>query len=207
MKRLSSIFLQGLAAVLPIAITIYLLYWIGSSAEALLGGLLQWILPAELYLPGLGVAAGVLLILLLGLLLNAYLVQAVWNWIEWLLARIPLVKTIFSATQDMMRFLSPAAQKDMSQVVMLPLGDTGYRLLGFVTRPDTTDLPAGLGGEDIIAVYAPFSYQIGGYTLLVPRSSVTPIDMPVEQAMRFAITAGISSGNARAAAEAEPEAS
>lgn len=203
MKRLSGIFLQGLAAILPIAVTIYLLYWIGSSAEALLGGLLKWILPTELYIPGLGVVAGVLLILLLGLLLNAYLVQAVWNWIEWLLARIPLVKTIFSATQDMMRLLSPAAQKDLNQVVMLPLGDTGYRLLGFVTRPDTTDLPADLGGEDIIAVYAPFSYQIGGYTLLVPRSSVIPLEMSVEQAMRFAITAGISSGSARAAAEAE----
>ncbi|HEX5514069.1 MAG TPA: DUF502 domain-containing protein [Gammaproteobacteria bacterium] len=201
MKKLSSLFLQGLAAILPIAVTIYLLYWTGSSAEALLGGLLQRILPADLYVPGMGLAAGVLLTLLLGLLLNAYLVQAVWHWLEGLMARIPLVKTIFSATQDMMRLLSPAAQKELSQVVMVPLGDSGYRILGFVTRQDTSDLPPGLGDADTIAVYTPLSYQIGGYTLLVPRSSVTPIDMSVEQAMRFALTAGVSSGAGRGATE------
>jgi uncharacterized membrane protein len=193
MKRLSSIFLQGLAAILPIALTLYLLYWIGSSAEAMLGGLLKHILPIEHYAPGLGLLTGVLLTLLLGLLLKAYLVQALWDWFESLLARIPLVKTVFSAIQDMMRLLSPSAQKDMSQVVMVPLGDTGYRILGFVTRQDTSDLPAGMGGKDIIAVYTPMSYQIGGYTLLVPRDQVTPVDMSVEQAMRFVLTAGLSS--------------
>lgn len=195
MKKLSSIFLQGLAAILPIALTLYLLYWIGSSAEAVLGTLLKYALPIDFYVPGLGLLTGVLLTLLVGLLLKAYLVQALWDWVESLLARIPLVKTVFSAIQDMMRLLSPAAQKDMSQVVLVPLGDTGYRILGFVTRQDTSDLPAGMGNADTIAVYTPMSYQIGGYTLLVPRDQVTPVDMSVEQAMRFALTAGVSSGS------------
>lgn len=194
MKKLSGVFLTGLAAILPIAITLYLLYWIGGSAEALLGSLLRWMLPADIYVPGMGLAAGVLLILLLGLLLNAYLVRKLWDWIEELLVRIPLVSAIFSATQDVMRFFSPAAQKDMGQVVMVPLGDTGYRILGFVTRQDTTDLPDGMGDADTIAVYTPLSYQIGGYTLLVRRDQVTLIDMSVEQAMRFALTAGLSTG-------------
>lgn len=193
MKRISSIFLQGLAAILPIALTFYLLYWAGSSAEAVLGGLLKKVFPSEMYLPGLGLLAGLLLTLLLGLLLKAYLVQVLWDWVEKLLARIPLVNTIFSAIQDMMRLLSPAAQKDMNQVVTVPLGDTGYRILGFVTLQDMADLPTGLGSKDTIAVYTPMSYQIGGYTLLVPRDQVTPVDMTVEQAMRFALTAGVSS--------------
>lgn len=201
MKKLSGIFLKGLAAILPIAITVYLLYWIGGAAEALLGGLLKQILPADLYVPGMGLVAGVLLVLLLGVLLNAYLVQKLWDWVEGLIARIPLVKTIFSATQDVMRFFSPTAQKDMSQVVLIPVGNTGYRIIGFVTRQDTTDLPAGLGDADTIAVYAPFSYQIGGYTLMVPRDKVTPIDMTVEQALRFALTAGVSTGTGRIAAD------
>jgi uncharacterized membrane protein len=194
MKKLSGIFLKGLAAILPIAITLYLLYWIGSSAEALLGGLLMQVLPDDRYVPGMGLIAGVLLIFLLGVLLNAYLVQKLWQWVESQIGRIPFVKTIFSATQDVMRFFSPTAQRDLSQVVMVPVGDTGYRIIGFVTRQDLSDLPAGLGGPNVVAVYTPLSYQIGGYTLMVPRDKLVPIEMSVEQAMRFALTAGVSTG-------------
>jgi uncharacterized membrane protein len=44
-----------------------------------------------------------------------------------------------------------------------------------------------------VGVYLPMSYQIGGYTVFVPRSSVERIEMSVEDAMRFVLTAGMSS--------------
>lgn len=50
-----------------------------------------------------------------------------------------------------------------------------------------------MDGTDQVAVYLPLSYQIGGYTLLVPRSAVKPVDMSLEDAMRFTLTAGLSS--------------
>lgn len=192
MTKLSGIFLTGLVAILPTAITLYLLYWIGSSAEALLGGLLERVLPPGIYVPGLGVVSGILLIFLLGLLLNAYLIRRVWGLVERLMTRIPLVKTIYSASQDLMGFLSPGGQRDLNQVVMVPVGDTGYRLMGFVTRQDVSGLPEGVADPGMVAVYTPFSYQIGGYTLMVPRDKLTPVDMKVEDAMRFALTAGVS---------------
>lgn len=196
MSKLSGIFLTGLAAILPTAVTLYLLYWVGTSAEALLGGLLQRVLPTGMYIPGLGVVSGIALVFLLGLLLNAYLIRRLWGLVEELMTRIPLVKTVFGASQDLMGLLSPNAQKDMSQsqVVMLPLGDTGYRLLGFVTRQDFSGLPEALGDADTVAVYTPLSYQIGGYTLMVPRSKLTPVDMTFEEAMRYALTGGVSTG-------------
>ena len=202
MKYLTRVFLQGLAAILPIALTIYLLYWVGSTAESLLGGLLKGLLP-HWYRPGMGVAVGALLVLLLGVLLNALVIRRLWRLIiELPMQRIPLVKGIYGAIQDFMGFISGNGQQELQQVVMVPLGDTGYRIVGFVTRADCSDLPAGMGGEDIIAVYAPMSYQIGGYTLLLPRSAVEPVDMTIEQGMRFALTAGIT---ARAQAS-KPEA-
>lgn len=197
MKKLSGIFLRGLAAILPIVVTLYLLYWVGSTAEAILGGLLQRVLPAEWYLPGLGVLAGLLLIFLLGVLLKAYLVQQLWRLLERAMQRIPLVNTIYGAAQDLMAFFSPR-QKDMGQVVLVPFGDEGYRTLGIVTRPNPAELPPGLDGLGLIAVYVPFGYQIGGHTLLVPPSAVEPLDMTVEQAMRFIVTAGISTGKTTA---------
>jgi uncharacterized membrane protein len=44
----------------------------------------------------------------------------------------------------------------------------------------------------MILVYMPMSYQVGGYTALVPRASVQPVDMSFEEAMRFTLTAGLS---------------
>lgn len=203
MKRLSGIFLRGLAAILPIAVTLYLLYWVGSSAEAVLGGLLQRVLPGEWYLPGLGLVAGVLLIFVLGVLLKAYLVQQLWRLVELAMQRIPLVSTIYGAAQDLMTFFSPRRQEDMGQVVTVPFGDSGYRLLGIVTRQSTADLPPALASLGLITVYIPFGYQIGGHTLLVPPSAVQPVDMTVEQAMRFILTAGISAARP---GELEPKA-
>lgn len=204
MKKLSGIFLTGLVAILPTAITLYLLYWIGSSAEALLGGLLERVLPAGIYITGMGVISGILLIFLLGLLLNAYLIRRLWTLGEQLMTRIPLVKTIFSASQDLMGFFSPSGQRDLNQVVMVPVGDTGYRLMGFVTRQDFSGLPAGVADEGMVAVYTPFSYQIGGYTLMVPRSKLTPVNMKVEEAMRFALTAGVSTARPTASKTSAP---
>lgn len=197
MKAISSTFLKGLAGVLPIAITLYLLLWIGGTAESLLGDLLRRVLPEQWYLPGMGLIAGLLLIFSVGVMLNAYLVQKVFVTMERrVLQRIPLVKTIYGAVQDLMGFFAGSEQKTLNQVVMVTLGDTGYRALGFVTRQDFTDVPAGIGDDDTIAVYLPMSYQIGGYTLMMSRSAVQPVDMSVEDAMRFAVTAGMSTSRA-----------
>jgi len=67
------------------------------------------------------------------------------------------------------------------------------KLLGFVTREDFGDLPPGFAGEEVVAVYLPMSYQIGGFTVLVPKSNTQSVDMGLEDAMRFAITGGVHS--------------
>jgi uncharacterized membrane protein len=67
------------------------------------------------------------------------------------------------------------------------------RALGFVSRADFSDLPEGIGREGEIAVYLPMSYQIGGYTLFMPRAQAVAVDMSREDAMKFILTAGLKS--------------
>ena len=74
----------------------------------------------------------------------------------------------------------------------MDIGSPPIRLIGFVTREDLSGLPKALGEDDRVAVYLPLSYQIGGYMLFMPRSALIPIDMSLEDAMRFSITAGMS---------------
>jgi uncharacterized membrane protein len=82
--------------------------------------------------------------------------------------------------------------KAFNQVVMVQIGDSRARVLGLVTREDFSDLPPGIGAKDSVAVYVPMSYQLGGFTTIVPRSAIQPVNMTMEEAMRFAVTAGLS---------------
>lgn len=195
MKTLSAIFLKGLAAVLPITVTIYLLYWLGNLAGSGLGstvGKLFPRIPAEAH-TWVGAALVVGVIFVIGLLMNAYVVRTVFRLGERLLQKIPLVKTLYGSVRDLMGFFSATDEKNkMSQVVMVTAGDLPFRLVGLVTRDEFGDLPKGIGGEDTVAVYLPMSYQLGGFTCMVSKSLIEPIDMSVEEAMRFAVTAGMS---------------
>ena len=189
MRKVSKAIFTGLAAILPIAITVYILYWLGTSAERALGNLL----PSRLYLPGMGLIAGVVVILLVGLALQAWVFRKLFAYGEHLLKRIPVVKTVYSAARDLIAFFSTSKDKTMNQVVMVTLGDSSLRLIGFVTREDFSAYPAGMAEPGTIAVYFPMSYQVGGFTAMMPRSAVKAIDMSFQDAMRFALTAGMSS--------------
>lgn len=194
MKRISKTFLTGLVTILPLVATCYVLYWLSTTAESILGRIIRIVLPEHYYWPGMGVAAGLLIVLFIGLLMNAWIVQKMMEWGEALLFRIPLVKSVYGSFRDFFHFVSGAGKKagDSRQVVMVKIGDTGIEMMGLVTRRDFSDIPGGLGVEEgTIAVYIPVSYQIGGYTILVPKSLVRPVKISMEKALRFALTAGM----------------
>jgi uncharacterized membrane protein len=192
MKYITATFLRGLAAVLPIVLTIYVLYWLGITAEALLGRPLRLLLPRGWYWPGLGIAAGVLLVFAAGLAMELYVARRLLSLLERLVLQVPVVKTVYAAIKDFAGFVSESSRgKTMGQVVRVRVAEDMH-LVGFVTREDFRDSPWGVSGTDTIAVYLPMSYQIGGYTVLLPRRLVEPVDMSVEDALRFAVTAGMS---------------
>ncbi len=193
LKQFGKILLQGLVAMLPALLTIYVLYWVVWSAETLLGSGIKVLLPEGWYIPGMGLLAGVAAIFLFGLALNAFLVRKVVDWAEAALNRIPLVKTLYGSVKDFIGFFAAKKGGEFNQVVAVNLafGGTPMRLIGFVTRSDFAGLPAGIGDTGEIAVYLPLSYQIGGFTVIVPRGAVRPIDISTQRAMGFVLTGGI----------------
>jgi uncharacterized membrane protein len=192
MKYITRTFLTGLAAVLPLVITFYVLVWIVLAGESILSTAVRAVLPEKLYWPGLGLAFFALLVFLVGLFMRTWVAQKLFSWGEALLYRTPVVKMVYGALRDFSGFLTEPKQKGLQQVVSVQLGISDARLIGFVTRDDLSGLPQGIGGADSIAVYLPFSYQLGGYMVLLPRSSVQPVEMSIEDAMRLTLTAGIS---------------
>lgn len=192
MRHVWSILLKGLAAILPVALTLYFISWLSVSMERLLRPVISAVVPGDYYIPGMGLVAGLVLLFFFGLAVNAWIVQRVLRLGEQILERIPLIKSIYGAIRDFMEYFSTTEQRrDMKQVVMVSVA--GVQLLGFVTREKLRDVP-GLSQKenDLIAVYLPMSYQIGGYTIYLSRTQVEPLDMPMEDAMRMVLTAGLA---------------
>jgi len=192
MRTIRRVFLGGLMAVLPLAVTAYIVYWAGSAAEALFGRVFKWIFPDRHYVPGIGVLFGLALIFAVGILIHLWFVRGLMRLGARLLDRIPFVKTVYGSVRDLMSQFGGSAGQEAHQVVMLRVGSGDARLLGVVTRSQFDDLPAGLGTPDDVAVYLPMSYQVGGFTVVVPRSRVEPVDLSFQEAMRLALTACMS---------------
>lgn len=192
MKKIGTLFLQGLVAILPIALTLYLIYWLATSAEAVLGKAIRYVISDDYYVPGLGVLAGFLITLGIGVLLKVWVFRRVFSLGEALLQRIPGIKSLYGSIRDLVGFFDASKQKEFNKTVMVTVGDDATRLMGLVTRDDFADLPEGIGDRQTVAVYLPMSYQLGGFTVMVPRDRIRPVDMKVDQAMQFVLTAGVS---------------
>lgn len=176
--------IRGIKTTIPLALTFLIIVWTVHAIESFFKSILEPILP--FYFPGLGAILGIVFFFLIGLLINAWMVKAVWNWAEGLVARIPLVKTIYSSIQEVVQMVDKN-KTDLGAPVMVEF--QGIKLLGFIT---VSDLSSIFNHEEDIAVYMPMSYQIGGYTIILPRSRVTPLAMTTQETMKFVLTAGLT---------------
>ena len=101
MNTLGKLFLQGLAVIIPVTLTLAILWWMARGAEQFLGGILMQILPQGWYLPGLGVASAVVITIFIGLLTHILVFQKLFAIPDAIFKRLPLVKTIYSAFKDL----------------------------------------------------------------------------------------------------------
>ncbi len=195
-NRLLAIFLKGLAFVVPVALTACSVWWAGTRTEAMLKQGFLWIFPDRYYVPGLGLVAGLLGTFGVGVLMHLYLLRRLFRRLDAVLLAIPVVKSVYGTIREFMEFVSAPKHGAVRKVVVVTLGDPPARLVGLVTRESFVDAPAGIADPDTVAVYLPMSYQIGGYTVFVPRGTIRPVEMSVEDAMRFTLTAGVSAPRA-----------
>ncbi len=203
LRKLGRVFLTGLLTVLPLVATIYFTVWVLGVLERFFGKQVMFLLPDEWYRTGMGLALAVVVVLAAGVLMNDILFRRLFGWTEWLLLEIPLVRSVYTALRDLLGLFAHHKEPALQVVSVALPGDV--RLLGFVTRTDFSDVPPGIAAPGEIAVYLPMSYQIGGYTVMVPRSAVTEVKMSREEAMKFILTAGLKSASPAAAPPASTQ--
>jgi uncharacterized membrane protein len=207
MTRLYKYFFRGLITVLPLALTIYLLYIFLAWTEAVALTFLRPFI-GGFYVPGMGLALGILGILAIGYLVSKQRVQRFLTVVEMPFTNLPVVKSIYSSLKSFADYFSPSSKNTAQQVVVLRIPGQQLELVGLVTRRSMEGLPEGFTQGDRVAVYLPMGYMIGGYTVFVPQDWVQPIQMSVEEAMRSSLIAWMAraESNHRPAAPAAPDA-
>lgn len=189
MRYLTKTLLTGLLTLLPALGTGYLLYWLAVSAESIMAQLFGLGPLRGLYLPGLGVVAGLAFLFLVGLLMKTVGAQRIWGWAEAKLMKLPLVRPIYGGIRDFTDYFRRGGEGPESKVVTVEMAkDT--RLVAFLMSEAPPEALRRSGSDEVV-VYLPMSYQVGGHTLVVSRERIEYLDMPFEAAMRFVLTAGI----------------
>ena len=189
MGAIVRLFFKGLATIIPIALTLLIMFWLAGLAEGGIGNLIQLILPENWYIRGMGLVGGIVIVIAIGLLSQILLFRKLIDFGEAILERMPVVKSVYRATKDFVEYFSGDDEGKFNQVVLVRHPELKIALLGFITREDFTTLP--FGKEDEVAVYLPLSYQIAGYTIFVPKEWCEPVDIPFEDAVRLILTAAM----------------
>ena len=199
--HLKKLFIAGLLVWLPLTITIWVLWQLLSVFDgifrAVIGAIdalapsLQPVLDRLVQTPGLGVVAVLGAILLTGLLVANIVGQ--WWLRQWdaLIARIPIVKSIYSSVKQVSDTLFSSNGNAFRQAVMLQYPRAGSWTIGFVTGVPSGEVARRLPGEHI-SVYVPTTPNpTSGFFLMIPRSEVVELAMSVDEALKYVISMGV----------------
>ena len=184
MKLVFNYFFRGLLFVFPLFATFYviiiLVQWLNDTLNTIF---FHW-LPIQI--PGLGIISAFFIIVLLGFGISRAFSSPVFSFFERLIAQTPIVKIIYTAFKDLTEAFV-GEKKRFNRPVIVTLVE-GVDRVGFITEEDLTVLQV----ENRVAVYCPHSYNFSGNLFLVDSSRIKPLDINPADAMKFAISAGVT---------------
>ena len=177
-RRILNYFLRGLLVLVPIALTVYIivvsLKWLDS------------LLPVPV--PGLGLILIVGIIVVFGYLASTLIARPIFELMEEILLRVPLISLIYSSIKDLLSAFV-GDKKKFTQAVLVTMNEAdGIQKLGFITQ---TNLEV-LGEAGKVAVYLPHSYNFSGNLYIVDKERVTLLNAPGADVMKFIVSGGVS---------------
>ncbi|MDC0393986.1 DUF502 domain-containing protein [Candidatus Pelagibacter sp.] len=191
---LRNYFITGVVVLIPIGFTLYL--------SKILIGISSKVIPQNLnpnsYLPfaipGLEIIISIIFITIVGGLSLSFLGKKILKLIDDLFKRIPFLRTIYSAILQMTETFSKK-DDDKKSVVLVEYPRKGVWAVGFATRENKTEMSAKVN-KKLINVFVPTTPNpTSGFLLMFPMDEIIYLNMSFEEASKFIVSAGTSSGN------------
>jgi uncharacterized membrane protein len=189
LTHLKEKFGAGMFIVIPLGITIFILKFLFSFADGILGAYLDSLFTAithrETHFPGLGMVTGAVIIYLIGLLATNFMGHHLIRWGDELLSRIPLVKSIYNSSKQLTNVLRDG-KSAYRRAVFVEWPRQGVRAIGFVTAEVERK------GEKMVVVYVPtMPNPTSGFALFFHEDEVLESGMTVEEAVKFVVSGGM----------------
>lgn len=182
-------FVTGLLVLLPLVITGYVLYFAFKLVDGILSSLIFYVTGYPI--PGLGFLIIVVLVFLAGLFGQNVVGRRLLQWSEGLLRRIPLVKSIYSATKQVMEVFASSNRSEAFQgVALVEYPRRGLYMLGFLTGSAPMKFNQG-AEKGLLNLFIPHTPPTQGFFIMAPRSEVRILDMSVEEGLKLVLSAGI----------------
>lgn len=197
--RLRSYFFAGLLAVAPIGITLWLCWVLLKFVDARVTPLIPYAYNPNTYInpyfpheiPGVGLIVFVFVLILVGALTRIFLGRYVVNLSERILNKMPVVRSIYSATKQIAETVLKRQSEAFRQVVLIEYPRRGSWAIGFLTGSTKGEVQS-LTDDDVVNVFLPTTPNpTSGYLLFIPRRELVPLSMTVEEGIKMIISGGI----------------
>ncbi|NVN99979.1 MAG: DUF502 domain-containing protein [Geobacteraceae bacterium] len=188
-RHLRKTFITGLFIIIPIGITIFILKFLFNLADGILGSyidqLFSLVTHQELHIPGLGMITGAVVIYLTGVLATNIIGSKLLKIGEELLTRIPLVKSIYSSSKQLIKVFQDG-KSSYRKAVFVEWPRPGVKAIGFVTAEVVQN------GVSMVVVYIPtMPNPTSGFALYFRAEDVEDSGMSVEDAVKFVVSGGV----------------
>ncbi|MEX0680996.1 MAG: DUF502 domain-containing protein [Balneolales bacterium] len=189
LKSIRKSFLRGLAIVIPVFITIWVLWFIFQVIDGIASPLYRYI---GLSIPGIGFITAIILILLLGVFSRNLVVKVFFRIIERIFLNLPLAKSVYSGASELIHAFSPDQQgRTFRKVCMIEYPRKGIYSIGFITN-ELDFRETDSESRRLANIYIPLPPNpTTGILTMVPVEEVTPLSISVEQGMKLILSAGI----------------
>lgn len=197
LSLLARFFFQGIIALAPIGVTLWVVVTLFNLVDNFLPNLLNTLFPVQFKvvngqipkITGLGFLVALLLVLVVGWLSSLFFVERMVSFFNKLLERTPGVKVIYSSVKDFLEAFAGNNKKFDKPILVCTDGNDVWRI-GFITQENCEHL----GLKDHVTVYVPHSYAISGISFMVPLANTKklPEHMNASEAMKYAISGGVT---------------
>ncbi len=198
--HLKKYFITGLLIWLPLAITYMVISWIVGTLDAILLWLPEEYQPSRylgVHIPGVGVVAGLLLVFFTGLVAANVIGQKLVKLWEALLARIPVVKSIYYSVKQVSDTVFSSSGQAFRKALLVQYPREGVWTIAFLTGQPGGNAAEHLRG-DYVSVYVPTTPNpTSGFFLMLPRSDTIELEMSVDEALKYIISMGVVAPPAR----------
>ena len=179
MNKLFKYFFQGLFFLVPITVTLYVIFSIIKFLDN--------ILPFEF--PGLGMITVIGIIIVIGFLSHTIIFEKLFSRIEKLMFKVPAIKIVYSSLKDLVNAFVGKKKKFEYPVMVVMNKEAGIKKMGFISQSDLS----AFGFDDQVAVYFPHSYAFSGNLFVIPKENIIELKkMNATQAMKFIVSGGMA---------------